>query len=179
MLDVQIDEAGFDAFEGKLGRMINGGFIEPGFKKAVEHVREVVIDGTPVGDPETDEHPGLMKKSWQQPKYEVGSGYRKATIKNSVDYGMASNYGHWQEPGRYVPAIEKRLVHAWIPGTYALERSLDQAGFQIEPIIREELLKTWYDVDFDRDTTVRQEFYDFPTTELNEGADYYAEPILE
>lgn len=171
MLNVSIETEGFETFIDKLQRLIDGDFVGFGFSKAVEEIRQVVIDGTPVGDPETDEHPGLMKRSWGEPQYRrTFNNNWSATVTNSVDYGMASNYGHWQEPGQYVPAIGKRLVHYWVPGTYALERSLDEAEYRISPIIQQELMRTWYD-ETDKGT-VRQQYYDRPGKELNEWSQY-------
>ena len=33
------------------------------------------------------------------------------------------DYGHRQEPGRYVPALGKRLVKSWVEGKYMLTKS--------------------------------------------------------
>lgn len=37
-------------------------------------------------------------------------------IGTTVSYAPFVELGHHQEPGRYVPAIKKRLVRSWIPG---------------------------------------------------------------
>lgn len=40
------------------------------------------------------------------------------TIYNPLDYASYVEYGHAQEPGRYVPAIGKKLKKAWVDGYY-------------------------------------------------------------
>ena len=40
------------------------------------------------------------------------------TIYNPLDYASFVEYGHRQEPGRYVPAIGKKLKKAWVEGHY-------------------------------------------------------------
>lgn len=164
MLNIDVELSGFDEFITKLGILKGSPLISSGVKKFVNHVRDVVIEGTPIGDEETDEHPGLMKKSWEQPRYAVSNDSLTATITNSVDYGMASNYGHTQTPGVYVPAINARLVHSWVPGTYALETSLDKAEIDFESIIKPKILKVWNET--------RTDYYDRPGEELNAGSTY-------
>ena len=113
-----------------------------------------------------------MKKSWGEPVYQIGSTSSKATITNSADYSYASNYGHYQNVGQYVPAINARLVHFYVPGTYALETSLQDAEFDFESVIKPEILKIWNDEYDGTDITgrsvdtVRQSFYDRPGEEL-------------
>lgn len=156
--NVYVEMMGWDEFISKLIRLQNGNFVNPSFKTYVNHVRDVVIEGTPVGD-DRDEHPGLMKRSWQQPVYQInGKNSEVATVTNSVDYGVASNYGHFQQPGLYVPAIEARLVHSYVPGTYALEASLQEAELDFESIVQPQILAQWNEV--------RTSFYDRPGEEL-------------
>ncbi len=164
MLNVDVTFDGFDEFMNKLEQMKGTTFIDSGLQKFVKHAREIVIEGTPVGDPEEDEHSGQMKRSWQAPKYTKGAYSVTATVTNSVDYGMASNYGHHQQVGLYVPAINARLVHDWVPGTYALESSLDRAEIKFESIIRPEILRVW-------DST-RTDYYDRKGEELNDTSTY-------
>jgi len=37
-------------------------------------------------------------------------------VATNVKYAPYVELGHHQEPGRYVPAIKKRLVRDWVPG---------------------------------------------------------------
>lgn len=51
-----------------------------------------------------------------------GSGY-SVTITNSVEYASYVENGHRQTPGRYVPAIGKRLVKSWVDGQFFVKKS--------------------------------------------------------
>lgn len=44
-------------------------------------------------------------------------------IFNTVRYASYVEYGHRQKPGRYVPALGKRLKKAWVPGKFMLKSS--------------------------------------------------------
>lgn len=41
-------------------------------------------------------------------------------LSNNLEYADYIEYGHRQEPGRYVPAIGKRLKADYVPGSYML-----------------------------------------------------------
>lgn len=41
-------------------------------------------------------------------------------IENPVEYASYVEYGHRQTPGRYVPALGKRLTKGWAPGHFML-----------------------------------------------------------
>ncbi|MCD8222050.1 MAG: HK97 gp10 family phage protein [Clostridiales bacterium] len=41
-------------------------------------------------------------------------------IINPVEYASYVEYGHRQQPGRYVPAIGKQLKNGWVPGHFML-----------------------------------------------------------
>ena len=43
-----------------------------------------------------------------------------------VAYAPYVEYGHRQTPGRYVPAIGKRLVKSWVEGQHFLKISEDE-----------------------------------------------------
>ena len=46
-----------------------------------------------------------------------------AKIGTNVEYGQFIEYGHRQEPGRFVPALGKRLVVDWVPPRHVIEGS--------------------------------------------------------
>ena len=52
----------------------------------------------------------------------AGSSY-SVTVENATPYASYVEYGHRQTPGRYVPAIGKRLVASWVEGKHMLEKS--------------------------------------------------------
>ena len=70
-----------------------------------------------------------------------GTSY-EIVVFNSVNYASYVEYGHRQEPGRYVPAIGKRLKNSWVKGQFMLkisEQELEAAA----PRIINRLLKPY------------------------------------
>lgn len=62
-------------------------------------------------------------------------------IKNPVEYASYVEFGHRQEPGRFVPAIGKRLKVAWVPGQFMLTISEKELEAQLPKIIEKQLTK--------------------------------------
>ncbi len=55
-------------------------------------------------------------------------------IINPVHYASYVEYGHRQEPGRFVPAIGKKLVNSWVDGAFMLtisEKDLEEVAPKI------------------------------------------------
>ena len=52
----------------------------------------------------------------------AGQSY-SITVENATPYASYVEHGHRQTPGRYVPAIGKRLVASWVEGKHMLEIS--------------------------------------------------------
>ncbi len=46
-------------------------------------------------------------------------------VGTNVEYAPCVELGHNQEPGRYVPAIGKRLVRSWVPGRPFIRPSVE------------------------------------------------------
>lgn len=84
---------------------------------------------------------GTLRRGWTsktQAEAEAGGGTKDAAayaaslpvtkrggayeieIINPVNYGLYVEYGHRQQPGRYVPALGKRLKAGWVNGRYML-----------------------------------------------------------
>lgn len=47
-------------------------------------------------------------------------------IRNPVNYASYVEYGHRQTPGRYVPAIDKKLKEGWVEGKFMLTISVKE-----------------------------------------------------
>lgn len=88
---------------------------------AAELLRRVK-DLTPVGDypKETGKKGGTLRRSWTIRIIGKEGGAFKVNIVNPMDYASYVEYGHRQTPGRYVPALGKRLKQAWVPGKMML-----------------------------------------------------------
>ena len=74
------------------------------------------------------------------PVVKQGSGYLIKVI-NPVEYASFVEYGHRQEPGRFVPAIGKRLKKGWVEGRFMLTRSEMELERDLPHIIEKKLTK--------------------------------------
>lgn len=111
-------------------------------QKLAAQLMNTVIKRTPVKS-------GDLRRGWMAGKSSMSSG--KAATKtnmqvskkgisyeiivfNSINYASYVEYGHRQEPGRYVPAIGKRLKNSWVKGQFMLkisEQELETAAPRI------------------------------------------------
>jgi hypothetical protein len=62
-------------------------------------------------------------------------------IENPVKYASYVEYGHRQEPGRYVSAIGKRLKASWVEGKYMLTISEQELEAEIPTLIENKMKK--------------------------------------
>lgn len=122
----------------KLGDGSGGGrnvFFEAAARGLAARLLELVIPRTPVG---TGETAGTLRRGWtggadvQVEQFVEGISIEKSgasyiiTIANEVDYALYVEHGHRQTPGRYVPAIGKRLKAGWAEGAHMLEISMNE-----------------------------------------------------
>lgn len=69
---------------------------------------------------------GTLRRSWQVGEVVRHGDYLEIEIYNPVEYAEFVEYGHRQEPGRYVPALGKRLKQSYVPGQYMLTLSIKE-----------------------------------------------------
>lgn len=70
---------------------------------------------------------GNLRHGWSTEVTKQGNVYR-ITIANPVEYASYVEYGHSQTPGRFVPAIGKRLVSAWVNGKFMMSISVREVA---------------------------------------------------
>ena len=58
-----------------------------------------------------------------------------------LEYASYVEYGHRQTPGRYVPAIGKRLKASWVNGRFMMTISLSEIEAQVPAIIEARVWK--------------------------------------
>ena len=97
--------------EDLLKRLEDKGLREQACIKATKglagDLHKLVTNATPVKS-------GHLRRKWTvEPVQKNGDTY-SAQVINNVEYASYVNYGHWQEVGRYVPAIGKRLVRPYV-----------------------------------------------------------------
>lgn len=62
-------------------------------------------------------------------------------VKNPLEYASYVEFGHRQEPGRFVPALGKRLKAAWVTGQFMLTISEKELESQLPKLIEKKLTK--------------------------------------
>lgn len=80
----------------------------------------------------------IMKSDMKVNK--VGDDYVIEII-NPVEYASYVEYGHRQTPGRFVPAIGKRLKQGWVEGRFMLTISEDEIRKSAPRILERKLKK--------------------------------------
>lgn len=116
--------------DGKSKRQMvkNGGTLRRGWTTKTEKEAEAGVS--------TD------AKSWANSLKitKIGNVYQIEVI-NPVHYASYVEFGHRQEPGRYVPAIGKKLKKAWVDGIFMLTISEKELEKEIPKIIESKIMK--------------------------------------
>ncbi|WP_301860981.1 HK97 gp10 family phage protein [uncultured Megasphaera sp.] len=64
-----------------------------------------------------------MRRSWDAEAMQKKGQTYSVKVFNTASYASYVNDGHRQRPGRFVPAIGKRLVRSWVPGQHMAEKA--------------------------------------------------------
>ena len=112
-MSVKVDLSGLIDFERFIDDMVNG--FEEFLRKFLLKEALRALASTKRRTPYVTGH---LRNSWQISDVRKSGGYLIVEIFNPVEYASYVEYGHAQEPGRYVPAIGKRLKASWVPGKF-------------------------------------------------------------
>ena len=63
---------------------------------------------------------GELRKSWTIKSVEKQGDVYICEVINPKEYASYYEYGHREEPGRFVPQIGKKLKNAWVEGKFIL-----------------------------------------------------------
>ena len=160
----------FEALNKKLQAAEIEEFCRIAAKELAARLLAQVIKRTPVGvyPKESGKMGGTLRRGWTSKTEEEaasakGKGatpveYARALpitksgnkyeieIINPVSYASYVEYGHRQTPGRYVPAIGKRLKQEWVKGEFMLTLSEKEVQRQSSRVIEAKLRKFMEDV---------------------------------
>jgi len=111
-------------------------FIKACAKELAARLLTKVIRRTPVGDYSkavgVDKVGGTLRRGWTGEQQQDVASYVQSLnveqtgdmytieIVNPVEYASYVEFGHRQTPGRFVPAIGKRLKESWVEGKFML-----------------------------------------------------------
>lgn len=144
-------------------------WIESCAKELAARLLAKVIKRTPVGqylpnadmtdeqldyyDAHCKKQGGTLRRGWTGEKRQSAVSYAQSlpihhagnayyiTIENPVKYASYVEYGHRQTPGRYVPAIGRRLKASWVPGQFMLTISEDEVNAAAPRVLEKNLQK--------------------------------------
>lgn len=86
---------------------------------------------------------GILRRGWTvDNNITMLIGAYTIKVYNNIFYCTYVENGHRQTPGRYVPAIGKRLKRSWVPGKHMLRISVEELQKQAQGIV-EKRVKQW------------------------------------
>lgn len=107
-----------------------------------------VVKNTPVGiyPKESGKQGGTLRRAWRVMSPKLKQGGCTLDVTNPTVYASYVEYGHRQEPGRYVPAIGKRLKASWVNGKFMLTNAESRLQRQAQAIVDKKVQKYWEDM---------------------------------
>ena len=160
--DVSVEFEELIKFRDKIQSAAEGAekqaFFEACAKELAARLLAKVIKRTPVGDYSdtyeveddgeqkflvmSDKQGGTLRRGWTVGKIRKEGNNYVIDVTNDVEYASYVEFGHRQTPGRYVPAIGKRLKSSWVPGHLMLTISENEIK-KATPAILEKKLYSW------------------------------------
>ena len=126
------DNSQFEEFAKHVNAEISGGQLKNEVKNSVRNVGETYKRNAQTNTPVQS---GDLRRSWQlKGPFFAGSDIT-VELRNSKNYASFVENGHRQTPGRYVPAIGKKLKASWVPGQHFLQKATKQTSNQIPQLI--------------------------------------------
>ena len=126
------DNAEFEAFAQRVNSQISGGQLKNEVKNSVRNVGETYKRNA---ESRTPVQSGDLRRSWQLKGPFFSGTDISVELRNSKNYASFVENGHRQTPGRYVPAIGKRLKASWVPGQHFLQKATDETRGQVPQLL--------------------------------------------
>ena len=82
---------------------------------------------------------GTLRKNWTVSDVRKNGGNYEIEVSNSTEYASYVEFGHRQTPGRFVPAIGKRLKKSWVKGKFMLTISENELQKQAPAVIEKKI----------------------------------------
>lgn len=118
-------------------------FVKAATKEIAARLLAKVKKRTPVGvyPAESGKMGGTLRRKWSMSQIEDHGTYFEIRVINPTEYASYVEYGHRQEPGRFVQALGKRLKKAWVDGQFFLTKSELEIEQNAPRIIERKLTK--------------------------------------
>lgn len=111
--------------EVKLKRLASGGTLRRGWTAVSEEAAKS-------GGTDISAYVNALKVEHMGKEYRV-------TLTNPVSYASYVEYGHVQEPGRFVPVLGKRLKVSWVKGQFMMTISEQELTAEAPNVLRRRL----------------------------------------
>nr|DAX98044.1 MAG TPA: type I neck protein [Caudoviricetes sp.] len=82
---------------------------------------------------------GNLRKNWTVSDVRKNGENYEIEVSNSAEYASYVEFGHRQTPGRFVPAIGKRLKKSWVKGKFMLTISESELQKQAPAVIEKKI----------------------------------------
>lgn len=122
MAGTKYEFAGLDEWEQALARTVEEQYPEE-FR---EMVIQVAMELQGEVKKRTPKQTGRLQNAWQVGEIRRSGDRYIIEVFNNVEYAEAVEWGHRQTPGRYVPALGKRLKAQTVKGSHMMEISLQE-----------------------------------------------------
>lgn len=113
---------GLDEWEQALARAVNEQYPE----EFSQMVLQVAMELQGKVKEKTPKQTGRLQNAWQVGEIRKRGSEYVIEVYNNVEYAEAVEWGHRQTPGRYVPALGKRLKAQTVKGAHMMELSLKE-----------------------------------------------------
>ena len=82
---------------------------------------------------------GNLRRNWTVSDVRKNGENYEIEVSNSAEYASYVEFGHRQTPGRFVPAIGKRLKKSWVKGKFMLTISENELQKQAQAVIEKKI----------------------------------------
>lgn len=133
LTEMKVDLREIDGWNERLKELVNEAEFEALLDDTAKKVAQVYLNNVMRI---TNVDTGELRRNW-----DIVRGRDYYQVYNNTYYGVYVNYGHRQQPGRYVPAIGKRLKKSWVEGYFFVERAGHRTQKEVEKIVRHSLIE--------------------------------------
>ena len=82
---------------------------------------------------------GNLRRNWTVSDVRKNGENYEIEVSNSAEYASYVEFGHRQTPGRFVPAMGKRLKKSWVKGKFMLTISENELQKQAPAVIEKKI----------------------------------------
>ena len=152
-MKLNIDVSEFKRFSEKTAKNLKENYdkaIDDSLNELGGRLLNKVIRKTPVGKSIKDKMNnkiqtiytgGNLRRSWYLSKLIKSDDKRFITLYNVARYAIYVEYGHRQTPGRFVPAIGKKLKASWVKGRFMMTNSVTEINKIRQTVFNRNLAK--------------------------------------